>query len=112
MWPTVDKPSNSLAEWLSTSGDEANCRFWPVDLNKPVWARPLQNSWFGLPHTPPALMFEGVVVPAQVSEIVGARRATMLSCHGVVEVAAIRWPAAARESTSSISDAEKPSQLF
>lgn len=65
-----------------------------------------------LGDVPPGVVFEGVVVSAEVCEVVGGGGAAFCGVDGVVDVASGEWGAAAGESAVLVSCGEEAAHVF
>src|SRR5690554_6039875 len=98
--------------WEATSGGEPHGWVWPVGVDVPVRAGPLEYTRFGLSHLPPSVVLEGVVASAEMGEVISTGGTAVFCRNRVIDVATTRWTGAAGESTSAIPDAKEPAQLL
>src|SRR5690554_803171 len=108
------------ATWNSCQSEQAQCQLrgkahyglGPVGVGEPVGAGPFQHSGLRLPHAPPAMVFQRVITPTQVRQIVSSCRAALFGSHRMVEIAAMWRTRTAREATASIPDTQESAQLL
>ena len=76
-----------------------------------VRGSPLQDTWFRLSQLPPLGLLAPVVVPAQRGQPAFAGEPALVPRDGMVQVAARRWPAAARRAAPGAAGADQVLEL-